>query len=770
MPDPTGTDHTTITNRIGYELLGPAVQRWLAGLYSYIDVNDWGDTPILFCGGAGARTKSLYETFRAGESARRETGNRLGVLPATAYSANLGTFKRITDNVTDGEHRQLYFERLTARLSTLLSDHPSFAERRGIDVEEFTANVNRFDSWIGQESPTATAIRDYLYTRSAAFEAEVETALEGSRRALLIICSSHESPGDTLRTAFGEVAWHELTFDAVAERSGTGANMQASVMPVVGKRTSQEALSVCGTILDTALRDPKSHGDGADTWQVSLRDELDRYLANHRQSSIAAIENRYFDTAPARENALLYPCRSDALGLIGQNGSDPFETPFDCPVLSPVTSDADSYAELRVQTVLWPHGQAALEYDPVVAREVQERLVGARSDATYFDPRIAANAEAEPTSAERPIVAIITRTKNRNVLLRRAAQSVSAQTYDNYIWVVVNDGGDEAAVRRVIEESTVDRRKSVLVSNAESLGMEAASNLGIRNCTSDYVLIHDDDDSLAPEFLERTVAFLEGHQGVRYGGVITKSLYVSEEIQGERVIEYERRPYQDWVRNVHLAEMFRGNFFAPIAFIYRRAVWDDIGGYNETLPVLGDWYFNLEFLMRENIGIIHEPLAYYHHRDRTTSGGGNIYSNSVVGGISKHEEYNAIIRNEFIRNGLGSDATAVAAIAGFFGDEMRFRQLAQDLKQTAEKRLGEINELIAISDERLRTIESLDSERLELYETAEKRLADVNELVALADTRMSEILQLRGRVEELERELRRWENKPLAQWMKARKD
>jgi glycosyltransferase involved in cell wall biosynthesis len=63
--------------------------------------------------------------------------------------------------------------------------------------------------------------------------------------------------------------------------------------------------------------------------------------------------------------------------------------------------------------------------------------------------------------------------------------------------------------------------------------MEAASNAGSAVCDSDYVVIHDDDDSWLPDFLDRTVAFLDSEKGARYGGVATHSVYVSEEIRDD---------------------------------------------------------------------------------------------------------------------------------------------------------------------------------------------------------------------------------------------
>ena len=45
-----------------------------------------------------------------------------------------------------------------------------------------------------------------------------------------------------------------------------------------------------------------------------------------------------------------------------------------------------------------------------------------------------------------PAISIITRTKNRALLLERTIMSVLAQTHEDWIHVIVNDGGDPVAV------------------------------------------------------------------------------------------------------------------------------------------------------------------------------------------------------------------------------------------------------------------------------------------------------------------------------------
>ena len=362
-------------------------------------------------------------------------------------------------------------------------------------------------------------------------------------------------------------------------------------------------------------------------------------------------------------------------GPLQADGPLPADTPAPTDERAPTdglcaAAGAD-HPHARIARSLWPQGQIALEYEGGFARELQLQASGMANGAAYFDPEAA----AAPALAlgEGALVSIVTRTKNRPLLLARAARSVAAQTHAAVEWIVVNDGGDEALVREVLAACPVDRRSIRLVSNARSLGMEAASNEGIAHATGRYLLIHDDDDTLHPDFLSRTVGFLEGPGGRRYGGVVTGSDYVSEEIRGDAVIEHDRRPYMEWVRNIQLAELLAQNLFPPIAFLYRRSVYDEVGGYNEELPVLGDWYFNLEVALTSDIAVLPERLARYHHRDQGDSSKLALYANSVTGGHAKHLEFASVMRNMFMRQRGRADPVAASAIAGYYATDMRAR-------------------------------------------------------------------------------------------------
>lgn len=250
-----------------------------------------------------------------------------------------------------------------------------------------------------------------------------------------------------------------------------------------------------------------------------------------------------------------------------------------------------------------------------------------------------------------PKVAIITRTKNRIIMLSRAARSVAAQTYRDFVWVVVNDGGDPTEVDRLIDLYRGSIPEIVVVHHEVNRGMEAASNSGIRASESEYIVIHDDDDTWEPTFLDRTANFLDANSKVPFGGVITAITHVDEEMTDTEVVIRARKPWHPTHAGyptgaVQLADLCVINQFAPIAFLFRRSGYDDLGGYDESLPVLGDWEFNLRFLARYDIAALPEFLANYHHRPASM----NSYGNSVLAGHLSHVAYDAILRNRIIRH------------------------------------------------------------------------------------------------------------------------
>ena len=250
---------------------------------------------------------------------------------------------------------------------------------------------------------------------------------------------------------------------------------------------------------------------------------------------------------------------------------------------------------------------------------------------------------------------VVTRTKNRPLLLRRALCSVLGQTQENWTHVVVNDGGDPAPVESLGSEyaAKYDGRLKI-IHNERSLGMEAASNIGIAQSDSDYILIHDDDDSLHTCFLEKTMAYIDNPPYPSIHGVATLAVRVEEIVQGNVVSKVSEKPFRTLSGCLSAAQIADANQIPPISFVFRREAYKAVGPFDESLPVMGDWEFLLRFIAKFDIGVISEALANYHLR----TGDAGTMTNSIGDRSNNFALYEGVIRNRMFRHEEYSPALA----------------------------------------------------------------------------------------------------------------
>lgn len=246
-------------------------------------------------------------------------------------------------------------------------------------------------------------------------------------------------------------------------------------------------------------------------------------------------------------------------------------------------------------------------------------------------------------------VAVIVRTKNRPQFLRRALQDIFGQTYSGFHVVIVNDGGSAEQVESVVSELPETARGRIdTIHHGQSQGMESASNSGIRSCDSKYIVIHDDDDLWHPEFLARTVHYLDNSSDA---GVVVRTNIRYEEIIDGEIRETGSAPFWENIRQISLGDMLSVNRAVPISFLYRRALHEELGYYDGRLQVCGDWEFNLRVLVRHSVGFLDgEPLAFWSQRPAAAGDD----ANSIFGKARDHERSDRRIRDDYLRRDLAN--------------------------------------------------------------------------------------------------------------------
>lgn len=271
-------------------------------------------------------------------------------------------------------------------------------------------------------------------------------------------------------------------------------------------------------------------------------------------------------------------------------------------------------------------------------------------------------ASGRRVTSPRAEVAVVMRTKDRPRLLQRAIESVCAQSFSDWVLVIVNDGGAPEPVERLVAERSTTLAGRVLVLHVEtSRGADRVINLGVRAADSEYVVLHDDDDTWHPEFLETMVGHLRAcADDPRVGGVVCHTERVMERIDPEGIVELWRHPYNRWLDSISLWRLAQGNTFPPISFLFRRSALAVVGEHAEDLPLLGDWEFNLRFAAELEIDVVPRVLCGYHLRpdlDRASPD-----ANTVIAEVDQHRRLTTRLRNELLRRDLRAGRFGLGAV------------------------------------------------------------------------------------------------------------
>nr|WP_292726448.1 glycosyltransferase family A protein [Microbacterium sp. UBA837] len=266
---------------------------------------------------------------------------------------------------------------------------------------------------------------------------------------------------------------------------------------------------------------------------------------------------------------------------------------------------------------------------------------------TSFPPRFTALDQT-------PRVSVVVRTRDRPRYLRRALKSITAQTMARWECIIVNDGGDPTEINELVSSLHTELKdRVVVIHHAESRGRWKSANAGVLVSRAEYLVLHDDDDAWDPKFLASACTYLDENPG--RDGVVSRTEIRWERRIGDAFETVQSEIFQPQLQDLLLSDALLFNRYVPIGFVYRRRLHEELGLYDESLPVVGDWAFNLRVLQRGPVEFLgEEPLAFWHQRADSDGPEGN----SVIGSRDTHARYDALIRDSALReyvneNGLG---------------------------------------------------------------------------------------------------------------------
>ncbi len=161
-------------------------------------------------------------------------------------------------------------------------------------------------------------------------------------------------------------------------------------------------------------------------------------------------------------------------------------------------------------------------------------------------------------------------------------ESVRAQKQSDLEVIVIDDGSTDDSVLLVEREFPECR-----LVRTPNQGASRARNLGTSLASGEYIQYLDADDLLAEGKLQIQLESLEASGAdVAYGDWQRLVLRTGEFVPGETIV---RR-----IAGEPELDLFGGFWCPPAAYLFRRGIVDQVGGWNLNLPVVEDARFALD--------------------------------------------------------------------------------------------------------------------------------------------------------------------------------
>lgn len=194
-----------------------------------------------------------------------------------------------------------------------------------------------------------------------------------------------------------------------------------------------------------------------------------------------------------------------------------------------------------------------------------------------------------------PKVSVIVPAYKMGDYLDAALQSVAAQTLDDWECIVVNDASPDPRDQEIADRWATEDKRFVSLVLPENGYLAHARNAGIEEAHGRYIMPLDADDQLTPDTLATLSRALDATRDIdiAYGGVRfvdadgrTPTVYREAKEQGYSPGKSGWPvPFRlDWM-------LSRPGQLLPYASMYRRKVWEYMGGYRERCRTSEDQDF-----------------------------------------------------------------------------------------------------------------------------------------------------------------------------------
>ena len=218
-------------------------------------------------------------------------------------------------------------------------------------------------------------------------------------------------------------------------------------------------------------------------------------------------------------------------------------------------------------------------------------------------------------------MSVVVPTHGRVDLFKKTLESLIKQTTDEFEVIVTDDSSlkkEQDEIKALVEAALQKGLNVKYIFTEPNLRQAKNTNQGLRNTKGEYIRILHSDDLLAPKCIETEIKAFEEYKD--YDFLSHFAILFKEKIKFNSNIKI--RPYniyECWLKkNIFVSTVL------PTTLAFRRCIYDEIGGMDESYDFLCDWDFYFRILLnaykkgRNSIDISKGLVGWRVHNNSTT--------------------------------------------------------------------------------------------------------------------------------------------------------
>jgi glycosyltransferase involved in cell wall biosynthesis len=234
---------------------------------------------------------------------------------------------------------------------------------------------------------------------------------------------------------------------------------------------------------------------------------------------------------------------------------------------------------------------------------IKERELRGQAEDTQCEPY----ASQKKRHTDVTLVTVIIPCYNMAHFVGEAIESVLAQSYPHFAIIVVDDGSTDNAAE------VARRYPGVHYIWQNNQGASVARNSGLRHSEGKYVVFLDADDRLLPEALEVGVKQLNAHPECAFTSGHRRLIAADGSLRS-----YTNPPCVE--ADHYLAMLRRLYIWPPAVAMFRRSVFDSVGGFDESLRAAEDYDLYLRIAREFPVHSHNELVADRRKHDTNATG------------------------------------------------------------------------------------------------------------------------------------------------------